>query len=68
MSGNFNFNRMQVQLDSHRVFVPDDDVARLMYYFYLVLIMLSITKKLKDLVIIKIMLLLPMKNLLHYSN
>ena len=32
MSGNFNFNRMQVQLDSHRVFVPDDDVARLMYY------------------------------------
>ena len=33
MSGVFNFNRMQVQeLSTHRVNVPDNDIARLMYY------------------------------------
>ena len=33
MSGNFNFNRMQVQeMTMYTVNVPDDDVARLMYY------------------------------------
>ena len=33
MSGNYNFSRMQVQeMDMEIVEVPDDDVARLMYY------------------------------------
>ena len=33
MSGNYNFSRMRVQeLDMYTVNVPDDDVARLMYY------------------------------------
>ena len=33
MSGNYNFSRMQVQeMEMYTVDVPDDDVARLMYY------------------------------------
>ena len=33
MSGNYNFSRMRIQeLDMYTVNVPDDDVARLMYY------------------------------------
>ena len=33
MSGIFNFNRMHVQeMSTYRVTVPDDDIARLMYY------------------------------------
>ena len=47
MSGNFNFNRMQVQeMTMYTVNVPDDDAARLMY--------LSITKEMIDLVILGI--------------